>query len=63
MYDLPKMNYAEATKELYSLASVSSYSACIANSIRFLAYILDIRQNTQNSDMSMLGIKDNTFYG
>ena len=65
---MQKSNPTETSVELYSLAqgpllSVSSYSACVAKSVRFVTYNRDSRHMTQNSGVSVPGIDGNTFYG
>ena len=56
-----------STNELKSLAhgimSVSSYSACIVNGVRFVVYSRDIQRTTQNSGLGSLGEDDFYFYG
>ena len=62
-----KSNPTGTNVELYSLAqglllNVSSYSACVANGVRFVKYNRDRIHRTQNSGVTVLGTDGNTFY-
>ena len=57
----------EVTLELLSLASRSNlhvylYPACVVNRVRFLTRDHDNQQKTQNTDVFVPGMGDETFY-
>lgn len=68
LYNLRQAGSAEASEELFSLASgssnlVSSYTGCIVNGVRFLCYDRDKNLKTQNSGVLVPGVDNKNFYG
>ena len=68
MYQLMEIGSPDATDELYSLASgsffsITMYTDCVINGVKWLTYARDCRQKTQNSGVSIAGIEENMFYG
>ncbi|XP_062085438.1 uncharacterized protein LOC133791534 [Humulus lupulus] len=68
LYNLRQAGSAEASEELFSLASgssnlVSSYTGCIVNGVRFLCYDRDKNLKTQNSGILVPGVDNKSFYG
>ena len=68
MYDLREIGFLEATDDLFSLASgssfsVKSYTGYVINDVKWLTYARDCTRKTQNSGVFVPGMEENTFYG
>ena len=68
MYNLREQNAPEATDQLVSLASgssfsVRSYPGCVVNGVKFLTFNRDINRSTQNSGICVCGPDNLTYYG
>ena len=68
MFSLQDLNAPEASTQLVSLSSgssfsVKSYSGCVVNGVKFLTHSRDSNRNTQNSGICVCGPDNQKYYG